>query len=349
LASVSAGGSGLRGRAGSIRRSIFRSRWDALAVVPAVLVVAAAAVAILPPRSGPLAMAMVFEPHIFIGVAAVVAVAALLGRSRLLALSLIVTLVGGGFLFGSEWISVPGSAAGRHDLSVMSWNVQYRTRTPAEQASQLEGVTADLIDLQEVEPDAAAAIESDAVLTARYPYRAMAPRRGAWGLAILSRYPISNIRSTYPPACLDLIVATPRGPVHVVEAHPNHATIQTSTPLRLPLGYDPTTRDVEISSVRSRIEAALAAGDRLLVLGDYNTTPSEPEYSVLAAGLRDTHVEVGQGPGWTWRPSRLTFLPFGFLRIDLQLSAGAIRPVSTSIDCSLPGDHCRLFGDYEID
>jgi hypothetical protein len=58
---------------------------------------------------------------------------------------------------------------------------------------------------------------------------------------------------------------------------------------------------------------------------------------------------VGQGPGWTWRPDELTFLPFGLIRIDLQLSGGAIRPSSTWVDCSLPGDHCRLFGAYEID
>ena len=94
---------------------------------------------------------------------------------------------------------------------------------------------------------------------------------------------------------------------------------------------------------------ALARGDRLLVLGDYNTSPTEKEYSVLSSGLRDTQVEVGEGPGWTWRPGNLAFLGVGFLRIDYQFSAGAVAPVSTSVDCSLPGDHCRLFGDYEID
>ena len=85
------------------------------------------------------------------------------------------------------------------------------------------------------------------------------------------------------------------------------------------------------------------------MLGDYNTSPREAEYAVLTAGLRDTQVEVGEGPGWTWRSSRLTFLPVGFLRIDMQLTAGSILPASTSIDCSLPGDHCRPSDDYEID
>jgi endonuclease/exonuclease/phosphatase family metal-dependent hydrolase len=166
---------------------------------------------------------------------------------------------------------------------------------------------------------------------------------------VLSRYPISDVVSTANPSCLDLVVSTPQGRVHVIAAHPAHADIVTRTSLRLPVGYDPSSRDAEIAKIRTRIDPTLAAGDRLLVLGDFNTASSEPEYTVLTRGLRDTHVQVGEGPGWTWRPSRIDFLPFGFLRIDLQLSAGAILPASTSIDCSLPGDHCRLFGDYEID
>lgn len=294
-------------------------------------------------------MLMVFEPLLFIAAIAILAPFALWRRARTLSAALLVVVVMGGCLFGSEWISLPGSAAARHDLSVMTWNVQFGMRTPAEQATQLEGVGADLVGLIEIEPDASAALAADAVLAARYPYQALAPRPGSWGLAVLSRYPISNVDSTDDPACLDLLVDAPAGRIHVILAHPNHVWIDTITPIRLPVGYDQSQRNPEIARVRTRIDAALAAGDRLLVLGDYNTSPSEAEYAALKRGLRDTHVEVGEGPGWTWRPSRFTFLPFGFLRIDLQLTAGAIRPASTSIDCSLPGDHCRLFGDYQID
>jgi vancomycin resistance protein VanJ len=331
------------------RRVAFTSRWNLLAVFPVALLAFAAAAAINPPYSGPLAVGLVFEPHLFLAVLVALAPVALLGRARILALALVVTLATGGLLFGSEWVSLPGSGAGRHDISVMTWNVQYHTRTPAEQAAQLEGVTADLIALQEVEPDAASAIAGDTVLTAHYPFRTLAPRVGTSGLVVLSRYPISNVDSQDDPPCLDLWVATPQGKVHVIVAHPAHATIVKRTRLGVPDSYRTLGRDEAIAMLRPRIDAALAAGDRLLVLGDFNTASSEAEYSVLTAGLRDTQVEVGEGPGWTWRPTRLTFLPFGLLRIDLQLTAGAIRPVSTSIDCSLPGDHCRLFGDYEID
>lgn len=340
------------GKASTLRRKmprLIRSRSDSLAIVPVGLVLLAAITAVTPLRSGPAALALVLEPHLYIVAAVLLAPLAILDRARALGFALMAMLIVGGFVFGSEWISLPGAAASRHDLSVMSWNVQYGTRTPADQAAQLEGVTADIVDLQEIEPDAAAAIETDPVIAAHYPYRAMAPRIGPWGLAVLSRYPISGVDSTNDPACLDLRVTTPRGEIHVIVAHPNHADITTVTRLRAPIGYDPSARDREIAAVRVRIDAALDAGDRLLVLGDFNTTPSEAEYSTLSAGLRDTHVQVGEGPGWTWRPSRMTFLPFGLLRIDLQLTGGSIFPASTSIDCSLPGDHCRLFGNYEVD
>ena len=331
------------------QRRAFISRWNLLTVAPILLLGFAAVAKVHPPHTGPLAAGLVFEPHLFIAVLVALTPVAILGRARFLALALVVTLATGGLLFGSEWISLPGSGARYHDISVMNWNVQHGVRTPADQALQLEGVTADLVALVELEPDAASAIEQDAVLTSHYPYRVMAPAEGAGGLALLSRYPISSANSTGEVAWLDLIVATPRGDVHVIVAHPTHATIVKRTRLGVPDSYRTVNRDEAIAVLRTRIDAELATKDRLLVLGDFNTASSEAEYSVLTVGLRDTHVEVGEGPGWTWRPSRLTFLPFGLLRIDYQLTAGAILPASTSIDCSLPGDHCRLFGDYEID
>jgi len=341
----------MAGLAGSGRHLLFdsgRTRWNLLAVVPAALVAFAVLSAVLPPRSGPLALALTLEEHLFIAVLVVLTPVALLTRARLLGLALVVVVVAGGGFFGSEWISLPGGAT-RHDLSVMSWNLQAGARTPAEAAAQLEGVKVDLIALQELEPDASAAIEADPVITARYPHREMQPRAGSRGVAILSRYPIMDLGFPGIEAEMQVVLDAPQGRVHVINAHPMPASIETITPLRLPIDFNPAQRDAAIATVKGGIDLARSAGERVLVLGDFNTAPSEPENAVLTEGLRDTHVEVGEGPGWTWRPSRFTFLPVAFLRIDRQLTAGAIYPVSTSVECSLPGDHCRLFGDYEID
>jgi endonuclease/exonuclease/phosphatase (EEP) superfamily protein YafD len=302
---------------------------------------------VLPLGFGPLGFVVVFEEQLLLAVVVLLVPLTLATRARHLFAGLAVSGLVFGGLFGSEWVSLPGSAAGRSDLRVMSWNLQYGARTPSEAVGQLREVDADLIGLVELEPPISAAIEADPTLTARYPYRFMVPRDLAWGVGLMSRYPIGDMVAVYPPACVEALVTTPRGPVRVIVGHPRHASVRGL--FRVPIVYDPRPRDIGIETIREMIDTSLASGDRLLVVGDFNTTTSEPEYRALTSGLRDTHTEVGEGPGWTWRPDELTFLPFGLIRIDLQLSGGAIRPSSTRVDCSLPGDHCQLFGTYEID
>jgi endonuclease/exonuclease/phosphatase (EEP) superfamily protein YafD len=326
-----------------------RTRWNLLAAIPAIAILFAALAVLVPPRSGPLALALVLEAQLFVAVFVVLAPIALLARARVLALALVVLVVAGGGFFGPDWVSLPGAAASRQDLSVMTWNLQYGARSAADAAAQIRGVDEDLIALEELEPDTSAAIDADPAIAARYPYRTMRPQWGARGLAVLSRYPTHDDEVVAQPARLRLVVETPRGPVRVVVGHPMPASIDTVTPLRAPIDFQTSDRDAAIEEMRQWIDPALDAGERLLVLGDFNTSPTEAEFPVLTRGLRDTQAVVGEGPGWTWRPSRLTFLPIAFLRIDLQLTAGAIYPASTSVDCSLPGDHCRLFGTYQID
>jgi hypothetical protein len=110
----------------------------------------------------------------------------------------------------------------------------------------------------------------------------------------------------------------------------------------LPVAFDARERDLATGRIRARINDLLAGPDPLLVLGDYNTAPTEPGYGWLTHGLRDIHVEVGVGPGWTWRPSRLESLGLGLLRIDLILASPGVSPVSTAVDCGQPGDHCLV-------
>ena len=98
--------------------------------------------------------------------------------------------------------------------------------------------------------------------------------------------------------------------------------------------------------IRTRIEEDLAGKRSVIVLGDLNTTERERAYAGLSAGLRDAHLDAGLGPGFTWRPGPLSFLPFGMLRIDYVLSSPDLVATSSTVDCSLPSDHCRL--DVEL-
>ena len=144
-----------------------------------------------------------------------------------------------------------------------------------------------------------------------------------------------------------MLIQTPRGPLRLIDTHPMPAAMSAGD--LFPLSFDPTIRNRQIDVIRGHVEASLAAGETLLMVGDFNTSPTEGEYRVLTKGLRDTQVEIGEGPGWTWRPNRLEFTGVAFLRLDLQLTAGSIRPSSISVDCSHPGDHCQVVGGYEMD
>ena len=71
--------------------------------------------------------------------------------------------------------------------------------------------------------------------------------------------------------------------------------------------------------------------------GDLNGTWTEPGLEPLRRLTEDAHEVAGTGPGFTWRPDPLEFLPFGILRIDHVLTGGWLRPLDTSLDCPATG------------
>lgn len=63
----------------------------------------------------------------------------------------------------------------------------------------------------------------------------------------------------------------------------------------------------------------------------------------------DAHLEVGLGPGSTWRTAVFRNLPLAVLRIDYVLTSRDARPVAVDTDCAVTGsDHCRLSATLEI-
>ena len=198
------------------------------------------------------------------------------------------------------------------------------------------------MSLQELTPDAAAALDSDPRIRARYPYRALRPDPGVLGLGVLSAYPIVAETTFEDPVGLLIVVElAPGRQVAILDAHPFHSQISYG-PRGLPVGIDSTERDLAIERLRSRIDVVAGTGRPFIVAGDFNTAPTEPAYNVLADGLLDVHREVGQGPGWTWRPSRLEDLGLGLLRIDFILAGGGAIPAAIAVDCGHPGDHCLV-------
>ncbi len=295
---------------------------------------------VVPQRAGTLALTQILEPYIVLS-ALIVAPFALI-RPRLtgavVAGILVVTVL---VRYGPGWISLP--PAGEPRLSVATWNIEWGPRGAERVAQGLENVTADLVGLEELQPNMASRIDADARITTEYPYRALGPEPTVLGVGLLSRFPIVEQRVSHEPPYLRAVVAWPdpdsRLLVYVV--HPIRGLFDTVG--GIPVGIDTVRRDAALTQIRAAIEADVEAGATVVVLGDLNTTEREPAYFEFAAGMRDAQLDVGLGPGFTWRLGK--GLPFGLLRIDYVLTTPDLSATSYDVTCTELSDHCIVEAD----
>jgi endonuclease/exonuclease/phosphatase (EEP) superfamily protein YafD len=321
-------------------------RWLGRAAIAATAAVALTewVLMILRPESGPLGVLEVFTPHLaLLGIALIPFT--FLDRRRAAAISAVALVVVTVARFGGDWISLPVGAPpdGTVRIEVETWNLETDARPPADTVAALKQTAADVVGLQELQDETAAAITSDAELAARYPYHAFAPRPGVLGLGLLSRFPISDATYKTNPAFQEMSLDLGAGRrLAILNSHPLHASVSGLGRSRLPIGLDVARRNQDLVEIRSRIEARIAAGWPVVLLGDLNTASSEPAFDRLTRGLRDVHAEAGFGPGWTWRPIRLEFLGIGLIRIDHVIVSPTILPLAIGEVCPAIGDHCLV-------
>ncbi len=315
------------------------------------------------PQQGPAALAAVFEGYL-LAFGALAGLLAILGSLRPGPAGAWIRLVGATVIvvaivrLGGEWSSpgqveaggVTGAAPTAVELRILSWNLESGSKAAADSVAGIAAADADLVALQELTPDVAAAIGADPVLRQRYPYRILEARDGVAGMGLLSRQPLILRSYATGPLILRAGLLLPDGrTIEILDVHPYPPLL--STVARVPVGLDTRRRDDELVAIRG-VVGALADPGAALVIGDLNTSPFEPGYRALSAEstygtLVDAHDAVGTGTGFSWRPSSLEGLNVGLLRIDYVFTGTWLRPLSVHEDCSLPGDHCRLLVTVE--
>jgi len=92
----------------------------------------------------------------------------------------------------------PLNAALNAALNVMAYNVLLSGGRPRETVAVIAGAEADVVLLQEVTPAWRNRLESSTLRT-KYPHRRYLPRRGAYGFAILSRFPLTQATTLQVP------------------------------------------------------------------------------------------------------------------------------------------------------
>jgi vancomycin resistance protein VanJ len=335
--------------AAPVRRRGGVRRW-VLPAYPALLVALTLVQVVAPRRSGPLALTEVFAPWLFLPLLVLLPFAWAL-RDRALLLALVLAAVTFAAHLGPALVPGPrpDPPPGSTPVRVASWNVYIRN--PAAQVlDTVRALDADVVGLVEVNPRQAARLNRDPALHARYRTVLMAPEANR---GLLSRYPLidSGVREDGSArsgsgllwARLDLGAGRR---LTVVVAHPLPAEVSPSP--AVPLHWDARPRDTEIAYVKSFLDERIAAGERVVLVGDFNVTDREPANADLSRGLRDAH-DAAWGADASWGPLRLRRHGLALIRIDRILGGPGAVPTRFDTDCTFYGsDHCLLHATLAV-
>jgi vancomycin resistance protein VanJ len=331
------------------RRRAGVRRW-LLPAYPVLLVLLTLVQVVAPRRSGPLALTEVFAPWLFLPLLVFLPFAWAL-RDRTLVVALALAAVTFAVHLGPALVPGPRPQppAGAMPVRVASWNIYIRNPA-ARVVDAVQSLDADVVGLVEVNPRQAARLDANPALRARYRTVLMVPEANR---GLLSRYPVidSGVREDGSAragsgllwARLDLGGGRR---LTVVVAHPLPAEASPSS--TLPLHWDARPRDAEIAYVKAFVDARVAAGERVVLMGDFNVTDREPANADLSRGLRDAH-DVAWGAGASWGPLSLRRHGLALIRIDRILAGPGTVPTAFSTDCTFRGsDHCVLHATVAV-
>ena len=235
-------------------------------------------------------------------------------------------------LFGGLFLPPAPGPADSYDLTVMTCNLENDSTEPDALVAALRSLEADVVALQELTVEQAAAIERD--LQESYPYQALYGA-GIPGKGLLSRYPILEETLFYlqaqrlPYLRATLAVEGAVTPVTVIVAQPPPPHLVGAS-YRIPPGAA-----AEIGSLAEMS----AAGGPVVLLGDFNMTDQNDNYALLAeAGLTDAFRAVGQGFGTTW-PARGIGPLRRLVRIDYVWHSAHFRAVAAWVGPDVGSDH----------
>jgi endonuclease/exonuclease/phosphatase family metal-dependent hydrolase len=319
--------------------------WAAIALTLSVLNVA------IPQRDGPLALSQVFAPYLFLPLFLFAPLLLVRSVGQLTRVALVVCALVFVVRFAPGWVAMPHAASASAGIGVSSWNLELGLGDPDLVVRILRSTEPGVVGLEELTPQHARAIARDRTLKERFPYRSFHPQDGSQGLGIMSSFPLLDqpqLRIDPPMLTTRLDLGDGRG-VRVVVAHPFRAVFGSGSTLTALSRYDTSTRDRQLAEIRASLDGPLAAGEPVILLGDFNVTDREPGYRDVTRGLIDAQMDVGLGPGTTWRPSELDWLPFGLLRIDMVLTGGGATPLKIDAQCTpRVSDHCLILARVEL-
>lgn len=226
-------------------------------------------------------------------------------------------------------------------LRLLSYNIKVGAETSTvEVARAVASLSPDLVALQEVGCRWLWGDKGDGVQTisslARLPHTRFAPALasftgGAFGVALLSRFPITSHQLVY----LERHVDEPRVLLGAEVSLEEGASLRLFT---THLSY----KEDRVWQARQIAKYVTAPGSPAVLLGDINSEPEEGLHTLAAPGFTDAFSVCGSGPGYTFAVGDPKW------RIDYAM----IDPRVTVRSCTIPdlraSDHYPLLVEVEV-
>jgi endonuclease/exonuclease/phosphatase (EEP) superfamily protein YafD len=234
------------------------------------------------------------------------------------------------------WPSGPDHRpAGSTPVRLLSANLQYTNTAAGRLGPQIRRQRPDIVVLEEVSPLTLGGVESSGAL-ADYGYRVVHPAPGAFGYAVYSRFPLTDVSApvvgNQPFARMTVTLGNGRRfvlfAVHTIAPVNSHLTKNWRAQL------DRLAADVH----RSSLPVVLA--------GDFNATRDHrPFRHLLDSGVRDAHDATGGGWQPTW-PADLPTPPV--IRIDHVLASPAFAITGFHRGTHDGSDHLPIVADLAL-
>jgi endonuclease/exonuclease/phosphatase (EEP) superfamily protein YafD len=171
-----------------------------------------------------------------------------------------------------------------------------------------------------------------------------------FGLGIISKYPLVNTRveEDFVGQTADLLFDG--DVITVINVHPLVPEMKFAGPynpnsFRMLTYYDTSNRTRQLNNIMSK---AKEIQNKLIVVGDFNTSDNEAVYKQLRMVMKDVYRETSGGFGFTFPNRKLTWpvvfpTPIPLVRIDYIWIKGSLTALEAQVDCKKgASDHCIL-------
>lgn len=237
-------------------------------------------------------------------------------------------------------------------LRLMSWNSLFMNNDIAAFQAALHELQPDIIAIQEIGMPITAELLANWQTT--YPYMELYPTGTPAGMGIVSRFPFHT--TTLPDFdeesgcnCQIVTLDLDGTAVTLINAHPWPPQIEFTLPRHWSnlLALNTAKQDPIFAQLIAKIEAIEGP---LLVAGDLNTMPFQPNVERLQAMLTDAFVEAGEGMGYTFPADGTAYnLPsIPFMRIDYILHSDEWHATSTHVGTISGSDHRYVLSELVL-